>query len=195
MRIALPVVLVLLGLPCADVLAQETPEPPALELPVGSNVRIQTRESGGWIKGVLASADARTIAFVPDEAPPLGDNRFRLPSESVTRLEVLTGKKSRWLPGLLIGAAAGVAMGFDMDVDSVRCTVDDNYFCSRASAVAAMGATSAAIGLLVGKLIKTDVWTPAALDALGPPRDGGARAGIGLRPVTGGVAATVSVRF
>jgi hypothetical protein len=158
-------------------------------------VRLRTGESGEWIKGVLASADARTIALVPAEALPLGDNQFRLPSESVACLEVLTGKKSRSLPGLLIGTAAGVAMGFDVPVDSVQCKVDDNYFCNRASAVAAMGATSAVIGLLVGKLIKTDVWTPVALDALGPPREHGARAGIGLQPVPGGVAATVSVRF
>jgi hypothetical protein len=188
-------VLAIVGLGSSDVLAQGAPEPSALELPLGARARVRTAESGGWIEGTLASADARTIALVPAEAPPLGANQLRLPSESVARLEVLTGKKSRWLPGLVVGAAIGVAAGFDTDVDPVQCEVDDNYFCSRTSAVIAIAATSAALGALVGNLVKTDVWTPVALDALGPPRERGARAGLGLRPVPGGVAVAMSVQF
>jgi len=170
-------------------------EPPALELPMGARVRVRTQASKEWIKGTLAGADTGTIALVPEEAPPLGANQLRLPSEGVTELEVLTGRKSRWLPGLLVGSAIGVAAGLDMDVDPVQCEFDDNYFCSRASAVVAITATSAVLGVLVGKLIKTDVWTPVALDALGPPLETGPRAGLGLQPVPGGLGVAVSVRF
>jgi hypothetical protein len=194
MRITLLLVIVL-GLCGVQTRAQDMPEPPALELPMGARVRVRTQASSEWIKGTLASADAGTISLVPEEAPPLGANQLRLPSEGVTELEVLTGRKSRWIPGLLVGAAAGVAMGLDMDVDPVQCEFDDNYFCNRTSAVLAMTATSAVLGALVGKLIKSDVWTPVALDALGPSRETGARAGLGLQPVPGGLGVAVSVRF
>ena len=86
-------------------------------------------------------------------------------------------------------------MGFEEHVDPVQCEYGDYTFCNRATAVAAMGATSAFLGALVGSLIKTDVWTPVALDALGPPRARGARTGLGLRAVPGGLGAQLSVSF
>jgi hypothetical protein len=195
MRIKLLLVVAVVGLVSTGALAQEPPEPPALELPLGARVRVRTSASSDWIKGTLASADTATIGLVPEEAPPLGDNQLRLPSAGVTELQLVTGEKSRWLYGLVIGAGLGVAMGFDTDVDSAQCEVSSDVFCSRAGAMAAMGITSAALGALIGKLIKTDVWTPVALDALGPPRESGTRASIGLQPVPGGLGATVSVRF
>jgi hypothetical protein len=195
MKPALSVV-ALLTLIAAPGLAQDVPEPPSLELPVGARVRLWTVASPDQsVQGLLAGADAGTIALVPEAASPLGTSYLRLPSETVTRLEVLTGKKKQWLPGLLVGAAAGVAMGFEEHVDPVQCEYDDYTFCNRATAVAAMGATSAFLGALVGSLIKTDVWTPVALDALGPPRARGARTGLGLRAVPGGLGAQLSVSF
>ena len=196
MRPTLPLAVALLGLLASEALAQEAPQPPALEIPVGARVRLQTRVApGDWVKGVLVTADTGTISLVPEDAPPLGENQLRLPSEAVTRLEVVTGKKRQWLRGLLIGAAAGVAMGFAMDIDSERCEFDDDYFCSRGGAVAAMGGTFAGIGTLVGSLIRKDVWTPVALDALGPPPARVTRAGLGLQAVPGGLGLTLSARF
>jgi hypothetical protein len=179
------------GLLCGSARAQETP---ALELPVGSRMRVTTRVSDRWTEGVLISADLRSLSFVPDGAPPLGDNRFEVPTEAVTRLEVSTGKKRQWLPGLLIGLGLGVAMGATVDVDAEQCELDDNYFCSRGEAIAAMSASSAGIGALIGSLIKKEIWTPVTLEALGPPREK-ARAEVGLRPVPGGVVAALSVQF
>jgi len=72
-------------------------------------------------------------------------------------------------PGLLIGAAAGVAFGFTLDVDPVACKYDYNYECSRGAAVALAGETFAALGAGIGALVKVDKWTPVALDALAPP--------------------------
>ena len=113
----------------------------------------------------------------------------------MTRLEIATGKKRQWLPGLLIGAAVGVAMGFAIDVDPVRCKFDDNYACSRGEAVGLMGGTLAVVGAGVGALVKKDVWTPVGLDALGPPPARVSRTGLGLRAVPGGVALGLSVGF
>jgi hypothetical protein len=163
---------------------------------VGARVRLATRAAPGqWIGGVLLSADEGSVALVPEGAPPLGANALRLPLDDVTRLELVTGRKSAWIKGLAIGAAAGLAMGFVMDVDPDRCGFDDNYFCSRGSAVATMGATAAGLGALVGAFIKRDVWTPVALRALGPPAARVAPTGVALQPMPGGVSLALSVRF
>jgi hypothetical protein len=182
---------VLLAIPAG---AQDAP--PALELPRGARVRLQTHATPGrWIEGVLASADAATISVVPEEAPPLGANQLRLPSEVVDRLEIVTARKRQWLPGLLVGAALGLAIGLTEDIDPVQCELDDSSFCSRGAAVAAMGGTTAALGAVVGSLFKRDVWTPVALDALGPPAPRTPRPGLQFQAVPGGLALGLSVRF
>ena len=97
--------------------------------------------------------------------------------------------------GATVGSGAGVAVGLTEPVDPVQCQVDDYTSCSRGGAVALASVTMAGLGALVGNLIKTDVWTPVALDALGPARAREPRAGLGLRAVPGGVAAQMSVSF
>jgi hypothetical protein len=108
---------------------------------------------------------------------------------------MVTARKRQWLPGLLAGAALGVAMGFSVDVDPVRCEFDGNYFCGRGSAVAAMSGTGVALGALVGSLFKKDIWTPVALDALGPPAPQVAHTGVQLQAVPGGLALGLTVSF
>jgi hypothetical protein len=196
MRPTLPLGAGFLALVACGALAEDAPRPPALELPAGARVRLRTQASpADWIKGTLASADSGSIALVLEGAPPLGANVLRLPRESVTRLDLVTGKKRQWLSGLVIGAALGVAMGFAMDVDPVRCEFDDDYSCSRGGAVATMGVGSAATGAGIGALIRRDVWMPVGLDALGPPPARVTLAGSGLHVVPGGLALVVSVRF
>lgn len=195
MKPTLPLVVAILGLLAGPALAQDGSEPPALELPVGAQVRIRTVASGQWIRGVLASADAGSVSLVPEEAPPLGDNQLRLPTGSVSRLEVLTARKRQWLPGLLVGAAVGLAAGATVAIDPTQCGPNDEAFCSRGGAMAAMGGTLAAIGTLVGGAIRKDVWTPVALDALGAPAGRGPATGLQLQAVPGGVGVAMSVRF
>ncbi len=178
------------------VVAQPALEPPALKLPVGARVRIRVVAAPGpWMKGYLAGADSAGIAVVPEGAPPLASSELRLPRETISRLEIATGKKTRWLAGLVIGAAAGVAMGFAMDVDSTRCEFDDNYSCSRGEAVGLMGATMAGLGAGIGALVKSDVWIPVALDTLGPPPARVGRVAPALRATPGGLSLGLSVRF
>jgi hypothetical protein len=193
MKPTLPLVVAILGVLAGPALAQE--EPPALELPVGAQVRVRTAASDQWIKGVLAGADAGSVALVPEDAPPLGDNRLRLPTESVTRLEVRTARKRQWLPGLLAGAALGLAMGATAAVDPTQCDTNDVAFCSRGEAMAVAGGTLGAIGALVGSTIRRDVWTPVALDALGAPKRPAPAAGLQLQAVPGGAGVAMSVRF
>ena len=176
-------------------LAQPAPEPPTLELPVGARVRVRpVAAPGDWVRGTLMSADSEGIGLLPENAPPLAGSELRLPRETVARLEILTGQKKHWLHGLLVGVAAGVALGFSMDVDPERCRFDDNYYCSRAEAVTAGGLVLGGIGAGVGALVKTDRWFPVALDAFGPSADGG-RVRPEVRASSDGLALGVSVRF
>jgi len=196
MRLRLAFVAATLGLPAAGAAAQPASEPPALKLPVGARVRVQVvAEPGPWLNGSLAAADTGGIALFPEGGPPFAGGELRLPRESISRLEIAAGKKRRWLAGLLIGAAAGVAMGLAMDVDPVQCKFDDDYACSRGEALGLMGGTLAVSGAGVGALVKSDVWIPVALDALGPPPP---RVGIGgpaLRATPGGLSLGLTVRF
>jgi hypothetical protein len=187
-------VVALSGLLAGAALAQDDPVPPALELPTGAQVRLRTASSD-WVRGVLVSAHRGTISLVPEEAPPLGDNQLRVPTDAVHRLELLTARKRQWRPGLVIGAALGVLAGATTSVDPVQCRFDDSAFCSRGEAVGVLGATMAGLGALVGSLVKTDVWTPVALDALGPSRPRPPDPGLRLQSVPGGVGVAVSMRF
>jgi hypothetical protein len=121
------------------------------------------------MRGILVNADSATIALVPENAPPLGANQLVVPSTSVGRFELQTGSKRHWLYGLVAGVALGVALGFTLDVDPVACEYDYDYACSRGEAVAYSALGFGVLGGGVGALIKTDRWTPVALDALAPP--------------------------
>lgn len=173
---------VILGLPASGALAQSAvdsvlpaaaqaaAEPALLTLPMGTRVRLQTAAApGAWIEGILVSADSAAVALVPENAPPLGANQLRIQTASVGRFELRTGSKRHWLYGLAAGVALGVALGFSMDVDPVACEFDYDYMCSRGEAVAYGALGFGAIGAGVGALIKTDRWTPVALDSLAPP--------------------------
>jgi hypothetical protein len=196
MRLPPPLVAALVVLLAGRASAQDQPQPPALELPAGARVRVRTQAApADWIKGTLARADSGSIVLVPEGAPPLGPNQLRLPRETVTRLEIVTGKKRQWLRGLVMGVALGVALGFAIDVDPVRCEFDDNYACSRGEALGLMGGTFGAVGAGVGAQVRKDVFTPVGLEALGPPPTRVTLAGCGLRVVPGGLALGVSVRF
>jgi len=169
---------VILGVSASGALAQPAAEPTLLKLPMGARVRLQTLAApGNWMKGILASADSTSVALVPEDAPPLGANQLVVPSASVSRFELRTGTKRRWLPGLIAGVALGLVVGFTEDVDSPACDVPDysyiedysGYYCSRGEAVAVSTLGFGGLGAGIGALIKADKWTPVALDALAPP--------------------------
>ena len=165
------VLAVMLVVPAGGALAQPVAEPTPLTLPMGARVRLQSLAApGNWVKGVLVGADSTGVAIVPENAPPLGANQLRVPSASLGRFELRTGSKRQWLAGLIVGAALGLAVGATADVNPDTCEYTYSYeFCSRGEAVAASVAVLGAMGAGIGALVKTDRWTPVALDALAPP--------------------------
>jgi hypothetical protein len=179
-------------------MAQPAEEPPLLKLPMGARVRVQTTAApGNWVKGILVSADAASVALVPEDAPPLGANQLRLPNPSIGRFELKTGSKRHWLAGLIVGAALGLAMGATADVNPDTCNYTYSYeFCSRGEAIAASVAVLGGMGAGIGALVKTDRWTAVALDALPPPppRVSGTTAHFRSRP-GGGVELGLTVGF
>lgn len=167
-RLVLTAAVLVAGAPAA--LAQAPAAPPPLKLPAGIKVRVWTYSMGGQrIEGTLLSADASAVTLIPKGGQPLLTAEMRLPASDVTRLDVALDKKRHWLEGALIGAALGVALALTDDVDPVLCEVNENVLCSRGEAFLVYGVTSTAIGAGIGAFIKTDRWTPVALDAFGPP--------------------------
>lgn len=176
--------------------AQEPPPPSVLRLPIEAQVRLRTVAApGDWLRGTLVGADSEGVGLIPENAPPLSERELRLPRETISRLEIVTGKKRQWLVGLLVGAASGLAISFAVDVDPERCEFDDNYYCSRGEAIAYGTASMGLIGAGVGALVKKEVWTPIALEALGPPPPRVGRVEPRLRVVPGGVSLALSVGF
>jgi hypothetical protein len=176
--------------------AQPAPEPPLVTLPMGARVRLQTTAApGNWVKGFLASADSEIVAVVPQDAPPLGANQLRLPSSSIARFELATGRKRHWLIGLAAGAAVGLLVGATAEVDPIACEYDYNYECSRGAAYATYGIGFAAMGAGIGALVKTDQWTPVALGALAPPPPRASGVAPRLRAVPGGAELGVTIGF
>ena len=172
------------GVPAA--LAQAPPAPPPLKLPSGIKVRVWTDSLPNQrIEGTLLSADSSAVTLIPKGSQPLLGGEMRLPAADVTRLDVALEKKRHWWQGALIGAAVGAALAFTDDVDPVLCEFNENVLCSRGEAILTYGLGSAVIGGVVGALIKTDRWTPVALDAFGPPppppvREGRAPLSVGV---------------
>lgn len=186
--------LAILGGPASAAVAQPAAEPSLLRLPMGARVRLQTAAApGAWVKGILVSADSASVALVPEDAPPLGANQLVVPSASVGRFELRTGSKRHWLRGLIAGVAVGLVAGFTADVDSQACDTQSLggfssgwYYCSRGEAVAISSLAFGVVGAGIGALVKTDRWTPVALDALPPPAPRVSGMAPRLRVLTGG---------
>jgi hypothetical protein len=190
-------VAILAGPAATQAQPQAPGEPAPLTLPMGARVRLQTGTAADpWVRGFLVSADAASVALMPEGAPPLGVSPLRLPSRSVTRLELHVGQKRHWLGGLLVGLAGGLAIGLTEEVDPVRCEYDYATSCNRTEAVIVDTLIGAGLGAGIGALFKSDRWIPVATDALAPPPPPPAgRVAPQVRAVPSGVSLGLAVGF
>lgn len=132
-------------IPCTSLTAQ-------LQLPLplapGERVRITAPSIGAedLVCSIVAlRPDALMVRARWYEAPS------RIPTASVTRLDVQRGRKSRTLTGLGIGLIGGALLGGLIDGSSVGGAV-------------AGGVVLGGLGAGVGALIKTDRWTEVPMD-------------------------------
>jgi len=179
-----------------EALAQTGPEPPPLRLPMGARVRLTTRD-GARMVALLARHDAGsvTLVFTP-ENPFVPPPELVVPAGSIDRLELSLGKKRHALLGAALGAVLLGLTGFSDPIDtSDDCGGYSDQPCSRAEAVAIAVVAGAAIGGVVGHFVKTERWTPVALDALGPSAGNGGRIRPEVRASAAGVSFGVAVRF
>ena len=161
--------------PLSIVTAQETP----LVKP-GDRVRVTAPDQAlSKYTGTLAGVYGDTLRL----------DTLHVPLQSVTRLDVHRGQKSKAGTGALIGAGVGAAAGV---ITALVVCAEDNRDCENAgsglTAAAALvlgvgGALlGAGLGAVVGSNVKVDRWEEIPLDRLrvsvAPQRDG--RFGLGL---------------
>jgi hypothetical protein len=150
-RRAAPLVL-LASLAAAHALPAQTPAPVA----EGERVRFRAAGFQGRPQGTVVERDAGSLTIrLKDAADPV---RVRL--DAFERLEVARGHKRHFATGAAVGFVPGFAFGF-VAGGALGCD-DQGPECSALGDALAvgcvLGAMSAAVGGLVGLLIKSDRW-------------------------------------
>ena len=164
---------------CAPAHVVTTPAPTPI---AGSPIRFAGRpDSTEFVTARLISLDAETLVFERFIARhPAG--RWvaeSLPTDSITQLQVRVGRRGNAGRGALIGGLAGVVLG-------IACASEEPGWLTPTPAECLAGYTLSGVGtgLLIGLLIRSDVWAPATLppDLEQPPVAAATAAvGMGLR--------------
>lgn len=170
------------------------PEPPTFQLPPGARVRVTSSVlPGGSVEGRVASSTDDTLGLmVADNDVPFGGGPLVVPRASVTSLQVSLGPRRYTLPGAVVGALLGAAGGAASEVDPRDCGANSEAFCSQGEAIAISAVAGAALGALVGHVVKTERWQKVDVEVLAP-RSASGRAGHRGRGAA--VAAQVAFRF
>ena len=139
-------------------------------LSIGSRVRLQAPTAGqGLIQGTVLEVDDRGLLL---SAAGLG--HVRVERQSISRLEVSTGRGSSLKKGAIIGGAIGVALGAAaggtsvpegpcIDAPAITCPASPGGAGNALAGAAIGGALGAGWGALFGHLKKHDLWSPVPL--------------------------------
>lgn len=159
--------------------AQERSDDRGPSVRVGSTVRIQMPDS--VVEGEVVEVDGETWRVNVDG---LRQDRTEVGPESVSRVEVKTGRQTNVLKGMGIGLLAGGASGALIGL----ATADEDAFFSENLQIAGAAVTFGALGLVAGTIIGAiprDRWEEVA-----PPGN------LRISPQTGGgVALSGSIEF
>jgi hypothetical protein len=132
----------------------------------GSHVRVSATSVAKRVEGYVESIDNTTLTLRSDNR-----SMIALPLSTVTHLEIAVGRRGHLRTGALIGAGFGVLS------IAVLCQGEDCFQSSGDLGTAALvTATTAAVGALIGTLIKSDRWIVI------PTRPPSARLGPGSEP-------------
>ncbi len=145
--------------------AREPPANPIMQPPLGGQVRVRSSALARQVEGVVVALDADTLTLAAKE-PGL----FKIPVQSIQRLELRTGSRRNILRGFLIGAAIGAAAGLTDEQGGCGWTISSSG--GRGGSAVCGGVGGAMIGLGVGALVKSDVWVALPLSSV-PPASGG----------------------
>lgn len=159
-------------LPATLLVAQE----PARLLP-GAHVRVTAPYLPlGPLQGTLTRIDADTLVI---GSTPVARN-------TLTRLEVNTGRRSHLGTGLGLGLLAGAGLGAILGASVGN---DGGEFCTATqcavAGAAVVGVAGMVVGALVGAMTHTDRWQEVPLERVGvrlfPRRDGSLSLAVSLR--------------
>ena len=154
-------------------------------IPVGTHMRVTSSGAGGFtgtFEGTLVKLDPRELTLVDGEKGAV----MTVPAASVTRVQILTARHRKTRKGLLIGLAAGAALGAFAGStdpgDGSGCGLNPSVYkpCTAGTAAAwaaLTGISGAAIGALIGVFGHTETWTEVGLERVqvqvAPTRGGG----------------------
>ena len=153
---------------------------PAPTPPPGSRIRYAARsDSTELIAARLVSLDADSLVFERFIAgPPRGGwVAGSLATDSVARLQVRIGRRSNPGRGALFGAAVGLGLG-------IACAGEEGEWVTPEQCLFGYTLIGTGTGLVIGLLVRGDVWAPTVLPGhdRNPPVAGRATPlGFGLR--------------
>jgi hypothetical protein len=155
MRYSLLIALVLSAVAIGSIVAQEPPR-----VQPGARVRVTAAHlPHGRQIGTLAYIDADTLIVGPT----------RVAVQSVSKLEVNTGRRSHSLLGAGIGFLIGAGVGAIASSGKNACTNSDYLSPGTACVLVGagvLGVVGIPVGAIVGALVRTDRWQEIALSRL-----------------------------
>jgi hypothetical protein len=142
------------------------------ELGTGMRLRVTTSGAGGFsgtFEGTLAKIGAEDLTLVDADRGAV----MTVPASSVTRVQVSSGKRRRVRKGMLIGSAAGAALGALAGSGALGtengCSLDYPYVyepCTASTAIRWAGLTAlggAMWGAVIGYHVRSETWTDSSL--------------------------------
>jgi hypothetical protein len=143
-----------------------TRTPVSAPSPAGTPIRYATRpDSTRLAEARLVSLDAERLVFEQWTIDPAGLRGAwafdSVATPSLATLQVRVGRRGNAGPGALIGAAVGLGLG-------VACASEDSWIVSDEACMAGYTLLGTGTGTLIGLLVRSDVWAPAAVPSRAP---------------------------
>ena len=120
----------------------------------GTKIRVERTGPRFAVEGQLLAVNENMLTI------GASDWRVDLPRETVTRVQIVTRRKSHWIAGMVIGTGLGVLIGA---LETPGCGGNDGDCYTRGENMGYGGLGLGLIGGLVGALYRTDEWADVPL--------------------------------